>query len=120
MADGARLADLEQQEALRRSPRAAGSDATPAIDHAGAFRQVTAGLGTGRAGPGGYPRAMGPASLLAMQHLAGNRATMQALGRVQRAVPVQTKPPADEEDVLTVDAGPTAAPAPSKEQDVAA
>jgi hypothetical protein len=123
------LAELEQQEALRRSARAAGKDApAPVIDDAATLRPVAGGLGGGRAAAGGFPGAMSPATLMAMQHLAGNRATVQVVGRMQRPIAIQThrpvavqlQKPLEEEELVPADTGPGAETAGPKETGAAA
>ncbi len=58
--------------------------ATPdAAAAAGAVRPVAESLRSGGFRPGTFPRGVGPAGFMAMQHLAGNRAMVQALGRSQ-------------------------------------
>jgi hypothetical protein len=123
----ARDCDREQVEALRRSSPTAETDArTSAVNDIVVVRPVLAGLGSPRAGPGsggvgaGVARGISPSSLLAMQRLAGNRATVQAVGRIRRSGTSDMLGAVDDEE--TADGAPatTGGLASPKERDVAA
>ena len=99
--DRARLADPDREEALARSIRAGETETpAPAVDDAAALRPMRAGLGNGSSGSGGVPRGMSPTTLMAMQRLAGNRATVQALGRRPASNTLDTLRPVDEEEAV--------------------
>ncbi len=84
MPERARLADREQEDALRRAAHADGADAaSPALIGAAHIGQMRHGQGSGPSSLAGA-RAMGPATVMAMQRLAGNRATVQTLARPPR------------------------------------
>ena len=105
MADRTRLADAEEREALRRSSRAAEREPDSPVGEAAALRPYVAGFGGGRPGSSAV-RAMNPGTLMAFQRLAGNRASLQAIGRAPRPLPVQTWKPREEEP-LAEEAGST-------------
>jgi hypothetical protein len=127
------LAERDQEEALRGSSRAAETDSrAPGVNDFAVVRPVLAGLGAPRAGPGnggdgngrtgvgGLPHGLSPASLMAMQRLAGNRATVQAVGRIRRSGSPGLTAPVEEEEAIGGPAGTAGGLAPPKEKDAAA
>jgi hypothetical protein len=94
----------EEREALRHASKSTGVESSvPEADRANPQPEVRAlGRGTPR---GGFPAAMGPAGLIAMQRLAGNQAMARALGRasVQRVSLLDD--PATQSDEETTGAG---------------
>ncbi|HYO44710.1 MAG TPA: hypothetical protein VES19_16035 [Candidatus Limnocylindrales bacterium] len=90
MPERVRLADRDQEEALRRGARPEGAEpVTASLADAVALRYVRSGLEGGPAGPG-TSRAAASATAMAMQRLAGNRATVQALARPPRSNPLES------------------------------
>jgi hypothetical protein len=83
MPDHAAIAGRDELEALRRLPAAAGGDGIGpvAVQETAANRPPQGGLGARRPPSSAFQVAVGRASFVAMQRLAGNQAMLQALGR---------------------------------------
>ncbi|HEX7472192.1 MAG TPA: hypothetical protein VF323_03850, partial [Candidatus Limnocylindrales bacterium] len=99
MPDRAELVERDELEALRRRSRGPGSSqAAPVADDP----TIDLPAQSRRTGPGSsaavLSRAMGPASFMAMQRLAGNRAMLQALARAQVSLLRDTADPQLEEE----------------------
>jgi hypothetical protein len=98
--DRAELVERDELEALRRRPGAPGSSQAVPVADDPTIEILPAQ--SRRTGPGSspavLPRAMGPASFMAMQRLAGNRAMLQALARAQVSLLRDTADPEQEEE----------------------
>jgi hypothetical protein len=98
--DRAELVERDELEALRRRPGAPGSSQAVPVADDPTIEILPAR--SRRTGPGSspavLPRAMGPASFMAMQRLAGNRAMLQALARAQVSLLRDTADPEQEEE----------------------
>ncbi|MEW6225726.1 MAG: hypothetical protein AB1627_13970, partial [Chloroflexota bacterium] len=131
MPERALLAERDREEALWGSSRAAEVDArAPGSGDFAMVRPVVAGLGAPRGGPGtgvgigigtgSLSRGLSPASLMAMQRLAGNRATVQAVGRIRRAGSSVLPGAVEDEEAIGGPGGTMGGLAPPKERDAAA
>ncbi len=118
--DRVRLVEREDQEALGRSSRAVDHETPVPADDVTALGRFGVGLGGGLPGAGGFSRAMNPATLMAMQRLVGNRATVQAIGRRPAPGMMETLNPDEEEVALGGDAGSAGQMASPKEANAAA
>ncbi len=76
----------DEKETLRRSTRQAGPEGASPAPEGALSRPIQAAIGHAANGRTSFPAAMGPAGLLALQRLAGNRAVTQALARQTTAV----------------------------------